>query len=185
MKIVVSEFVSLDGVMESPGGEGNYKYKGWTMPYVSDTFLKFKRDELFAADGLLVGRVTYEIFASAWPKMPDTSDFGERMNNLPKYVLSHTLKELSWNNSRLITLKEIPNLKQAPGRDILVFGSGMLSEALMEQDLIDEYRLLIYPVVLGEGKRLLRDGVHATLELTETRPLDKGVVLVRYIPAGR
>lgn len=181
--IIVSEFVSLDGVMEGPGGDGDFKYKGWTMPYVSEAFMKFKHDELFAVDALLLGRVTYDGFAAAWPTMKNTGDFGERMNSIPKYVISNTRKTLTWEQATLIGVDEISTLKQQSGKDIAVFGSGMLVQTLMEHNLVDEYRLLLYPVVLGSGKRLFKEGVHAALTLVETRPLDMGVVVLRYQPA--
>ncbi len=145
--------------------------------------MKFKHDELFAADALLLGRITYDGFAAAWPTMTNAGDFGERMNNLPKYVVSKTSTDLEWNNSKLISVDEIAKLKQQPGKDILVFGSGILTQTLMERTLVDEYRLLVYPVVLGIGKRLFKEGVNATLRLVENKEIGKGVVLLRYQPA--
>jgi dihydrofolate reductase len=184
MKIIVSEFMSLDGVMESPGPDGSgFAYEGWTMPYASETFMKFKQDELLQASALLLGRVTYDGFAAAWPKMKDTGDFGERMNSIPKYIVSGSTEKLEWENSKVISVEEIPKLKQEPGKDICVFGSSMLVRTLMERGLVDEYRLLVYPIVLGVGKHLFKEGVYSALTLTETKPLDKGVVLLRYEPA--
>ncbi len=182
-KIVVSEFVSLDGVIEDPGGSEKSKHGGWTMPYWSDEIGKFKFDELFGSDTLLLGRVTYQGFADAWPSRTDEQGFAQRMNGLPKYVVSTTLDEVEWNNSRLIkgdVAKEVSKLKQQPGRDILIAGSGELVHELMKHDLIDEYRLLVYPVVLGSGKRLFAEGTKANLKLLEARTFASGVVLLRY-----
>ena len=185
-KIIVSEFVSLDGIMEGPGPDDPFKYAGWTMPYVDETFLRFKHDELFACDTLLLGRLTYEGFAKAWPLQKDEQGFADRMNNMPKYVVSTSLDEAPWNNTYLIkddVVGQLRALKEDPGRDILVAGSGVLVELLMHHNLVDEYRLLVYPVVLGAGKRLFKDGVKTTLELINTDTFDTGVVLMRYKPA--
>jgi dihydrofolate reductase len=183
-KVIVTEFVSLDGIMEDPGGAESYKYGGWSMPY--DTGM-YKFDELFASDAQLLGRVTYQGFSKAWPTMEGTGEFGERMNSMPKYVVSTTLKEseLKWNNSHLIKgnlVGEVSRLKQQPGQDILVAGSARLVQSLVKQDLVDEYHLLVYPLVLGSGKRLFADVDKATLKLIEAKPLDSGVVLFIYQP---
>jgi len=179
-KVVVSEFVSLDGVIEEPS---------WTFQFSSEEQQKFKFDELFASDALLLGRVTYEGFAAAWPSATDEEGFADRMNGLPKYVVSTTLEEpLEWNNSRLIegdVAEEVSRLKQQPGHDILIYGSGELVHTLMQHDLIDEYRLMVYPVVLGSGKRLFRDGINTTLRLVETRTFSSGVVVLSYRPAEK
>lgn len=185
-KIIVSEFVSLDGIMEGPGPDDPFKYAGWTMPYVDETFLRFKHDELFASDTLLLGRLTYEGFAKAWPSRKDEQGFADRMNSIPKYVVSTSLDEAPWNNTHLVkddVVERLRALKEDPGRDILVMGSGVLVELLMHHNLVDEYRLLVYPVVLGAGKRLFKDGVKATLDLVNTDTFDSGVVLMRYKPA--
>ena len=172
-KLVVTEFISLDGVMEDPGGAEQFAHGGWTRPYWTDDIGKFKFDELFAIDALLLGRVTYQGFAAAWPSMKDEAGFADRMNSLPKYVVSKTLDEIGWNNSRLIKgdiVEEVSSLKRQPGQDILIGGSGMLVRTLMRHGLIDEYRLLVYPVVLGSGKRLFADGVEPTrLTLVESK----------------
>src|SRR3954454_6700311 len=134
-KVIVSEFVTLDGVMEDPGGAEGFKHGGWTFQFGSTEQQQFKVEELFKADALLLGRVTYQGFAAAWPTMPGTGAFGERMNSLPKYVVSTTLNAVEWNNSRLIkqnVAEEVSRLKQQPGQDILVFGSGKLVQTLME-----------------------------------------------------
>ncbi len=185
-KVIVSEFVSLDGVMEDPGGAEKFNHGGWTMPYGNQEIGKFKFDELFASGALLLGRVTYQGFAAAWPSMKDEAGFADRMNSLPKYVVSTTLKKVEWNNSWLIkenVAEKVSKLKQQPGQDILIAGSGELVHTLMQHDLIDEYRLLVYPVVLGSGKRLFKDGSNATLKLVETKTFSSGVVALSYQPA--
>jgi dihydrofolate reductase len=179
-RVVVSEFVSLDGVMEEPS---------WTFQFSSEEQEKFKLDELVASDTLLLGRVTYEGFAAAWPSMTDEAGFADRMNGLPKFVVSTSLEEpLEWNNSSLIkgdVAEEVSNLKQQPGQDILIYGSADLVNTLMRHDLIDEYRIMIFPVVVGSGKRLFRDGSDTTtLRLVETKTFGSGVVVLTYQPAG-
>jgi dihydrofolate reductase len=178
-KIIVSEFVSVDGVMEDPG---------WTFQFESEEKDQFKFDELAASDALLLGRVTYEGFAAAWPQMEEqTGDYGAWMNSYPKYVVSTTLEQAEWNNSTIIEdniVEEISHLKQQSGKDILVFGSGDLVNTLLEHDLVDEYRFMIFPVVVGSGKRLFGDGLDTTiLNLTETKMLGSGVVVLTYQPA--
>ena len=158
-RIVVSEFLSLDGVMEATGDQDKFEQASWTMPYWNNEIGKFKQEELFDCDCLLLGRVTYQGFAEAWPSRKDDQGFADRMNNIPKYVASTTLKQLDWNNSHLIVghlAGEVMMLKEKPGKDILVAGSSVLIQTLMAHDLIDEYRLLIYPVILGTGKRLFK-----------------------------
>lgn len=175
-KVVVAEFLSLDGVMDEPA---------WTVPYWNDEIAKFKYDELFASDAHLLGRVTYQGFAAAWPSRTDEQGFADRMNSLPKYVVSTTLEKVEWNNSHLIkknVVEEISRLKQQPGQDILVAGSATLVNTLVEHDLVDEYHLLIYPVVLGQGKRLFKDGSKTTLKLVETKSFSSGVVAHIYQP---
>jgi dihydrofolate reductase len=187
-KIFVTEFVSLDGVMEDPGGAEKFVHGGWTMPYWSDEIGKFKFDELLASDALLLGRVTYQGFAAAWPSRTDEAGFAQRMNSLPKYVVSTTLDKAEWNNSHLVKgniAKEVSKLKQQPGQDIMVAGSNRLVHSLMQHDLVDEYRLLVYPVVLGSGKRLFGEADKATLRLVETRMFSSGVVLLRYQPNSK
>jgi dihydrofolate reductase len=179
-KVVVTEYVSLDGVMDEPGT--------WSFPFFNDEAAKFKYDELFASDALLLGRVTYQGFAAAWPTMTDTGDFGERMNGMPKYVASRTLDTVEWNASLLKgdVAEEVAKLKQQPGQDILVAGSGELVHTLMQHDLIDEYRLMLHPIVLGSGKRLFREGSDTkTLRLVDTKPFSSGVVVLTYHPAEK
>lgn len=176
-KVVVTEFMTLDGVINEPS---------WQRPFWSDEATTFKRDELFASDALLLGRVTYEGFAKAWPTMPDAGDFGVRMNTMPKYVASTTLTEMTWN-AHLLTgdvAEAVRALKQQPGQDLLVYGSGDFVQTLMRHDLVDEYHLLVYPVVLGSGKRLFREGGDTkTLKLIDTKTVGTGVVLLTYAPA--
>lgn len=178
-KVVASEYVTLDGVMEEPGT--------WSFPFWSDELAKYKYDELFASDALLLGRVTYQGFAAAWPTMTGTGDFGERMNSLPKFVASRTLDTLAWQ-ARLIegdVADEVARLKQQPGQDILLAGSGELLHTLMEHELIDEYRLIVHPIVLGHGKRLFREGERTTtLRLVETKAVSSGVVILTYQPVA-
>jgi dihydrofolate reductase len=186
---VVSEFVTLDGVMQDPGGEGEIEHGGWNIPYVNDEFAKYKVDELAASDALLLGRVTYQGFAKAWPdpSHADTEDaYTTMMNHYPKYVVSTTLDKATWNNSHLIksnVVEEISRLKQQPGKDILVFGSGELVQTLMQHSLIDEYHLQVHPVVLGQGKRLFRDGNNVVLKLVDTVPFSSGAIALTYQPA--
>src|SRR5258708_7709365 len=185
-KVVVSEFVTLDGVMDDPGGSEGTAHGGWSFKIRnSEDQGKFKTDELFASDALLLGRVTYQGFAAAWPTMPGTGAYGERMNSLPKYVVSTTLKAVDWNNSRLISQNvgdEVSKLKQQPGQDILVFGSGNLVQTLMEHDLVDQYNPLVHSIASGSGKRLFNDRTQATLKLVETKQFGSGVVALIYQP---
>jgi dihydrofolate reductase len=180
MKVVATEYVSLDGVMDEPGT--------WSFPFFNDEAAKFKYDELFASDALLLGRVTYQGFAAAWPTMTGTGDFGERMNSMPKYVASTTLDTMEWN-ARLIegdVAAAVARLKQQPGQDLLIAGSAQLVQTLVEHDLIDEYRLMLHPILLGSGKRLFREGSDTkTLKLVETKPLGSGIVILTYHPAAK
>lgn len=173
--IVVTEFVSLDGVMEEPG---------WTFPYWNDEIAAFKGEETSASDALLLGRVTYQGFAAAWPE--STDEGADYFNSVRKYVVSTTLEEpLEWNNSALIkddVAEEIANLKQQDGKDITVHGSATLVQTLMQHDLVDRYRLLVYPVIVGKGKRLFEEGVPATLGLLQSRSFGSGVVALVYEP---
>src|SRR5712692_3155346 len=150
-KIIVSEYVTLDGVMEDPGGAEGFKHGGWSFGFGGADQQQYKFEELFACDALLLGRRTYEGFAAAWPNMPGAGEYGERMNSLPKYVVSTTLAEAKWNASliKVNIAEEISKLKQQPGQDMVIFGSGELVRTLHERDLIDEYRLMVFPVVLG------------------------------------
>lgn len=182
-KIVVSEFLTLDGVIEDPGGAEGFKHGGWSFQFGSAEQQQFKAEELFQADALLLGRRTYQGFAAAWPNMPGTGAYGERMNSLPKYVASTTLSEVTWNASLIQgdLTEALLRLKQETGQDILIFGSGQLVHSLHERGLIDEYRLMVYPIVLGSGKRLFPDGPEKkALKLVESKPFPSGVVLLTY-----
>jgi dihydrofolate reductase len=173
--LFVTEFMSLDGVMEAPG---------WTFKYWNDEIADFKGEESTSSDALLLGRVTYEGFAAAWPQSEDEG--ADYFNNVRKYVVSTTLDTVEWNNSTLIkdnVVEEIRKLKQQDGKDIAVHGSATLVQTLIQHDLVDRYRLLVYPVVIGKGKRLFDEGATATLRLVESRPLGSGgVVALIYEP---
>lgn len=174
-KIVVAMYVTLDGVMEEPS---------WTAPYWDDEIAKFQLDLLFGSDALLLGRVTYEGFAAAWPAAEDDEGFAERMNKLPKYVVSTSLKRTEWN-ARLITShvrEEIAKLKKT-GQRLLVYGSAELIETLLKHDLIDELHLMTFPLVLGEGKRLFKENADQKMfNLKEIRSTDAGVLIASYTP---
>jgi dihydrofolate reductase len=182
-KIVVTEFVSLDGVFEAPGPDGSdYKYAGWTFAYFNEEFGKFKTEELMAADAQLLGRVTYEGFAKAWPERTG-DEFSDKFNSMSKYVVSKTLKKADWNNSHIIkgsAAKEIAKLKESKGKNILVSGSGKLVNFLLEEKLVDEIRLLVYPIILGTGRQLFKS--YSKLKLIESTPFKTGVLALRYEP---
>lgn len=178
-KLIVSEFMALDGVMENPQ---------WTFPYGSEEQERFKYEELRNADALLLGRVTYEGFAAASPNMLEqTGEYGQWMNGYPKYVVSNSLSELGWTHSTLLQgdlQAEIAKLKALPGKDILVFGSCTLVQSLIKLGQVDEYRLMVFPLLAGGGKRLFGDSLPKTaLKLTETKRFSSGVVVATYVPA--
>jgi dihydrofolate reductase len=177
-KLVVTEYVSLDGVFEEPGQ--------WSGPFFDDEAGKFKFDELFETDVQLLGRVTYEGFAAAWPTFADEVGFADRMNGMPKYVVSTTLEKAEWNNSRIIrgnVPEEVTKLKQEDGGNILVAGSGRLVETLLAHGFVDEFRFMVHPIILGQSKRLFRDGIDQTvMNLVATKPLASGVVILTYAP---
>lgn len=181
-RIVLTEFISLDGVIEEPR---------WTFEFErGPEGLKFKKDELFDAEALLLGRVTYQAFAQAWPSM-GTDEFGKRMNEIPKYVVSSTLAEAdaTWGPTTVIggdPVAEITKLRAAPGGNLLVEGSCQLAQTLISRGLVDEYRLMVFPIVLGPGKRLFPEGTDgpARLTLAEVKPDRYGVLLLRYQPAS-
>lgn len=175
-RLVVSEFVTLDGVMHEPM---------WTLDYFSDDLGTFKNAELFAADALLLGRVTYEGFAAAWPSRTDEDGYADTINAMRKYVVSETLQTADWNNSAIIRdhfVEQIKTIKSVPGNDLLVFGSGELLQLLMAHDLVDEYRLQVFPLVVGQGRRVFPDGHTAKLKLLNNRTMDSGVVILTYEP---
>ena len=195
MKLTMTTFLSLDGVMQAPGGpdedrSNRFDQGGWLVPYADEDMGTFVGEWFGAADAFLLGRKTYEIFAAYWPNVTDENDpVATRLNTLPKYVVSNSLNKVEWNNSTLIRgdhlAEEIANLKQRPGRELQVHGSGHLAHTLMAQGLIDEYRLWIYPVVLGNGTHLFREGATpAALRLVDTKTTSTGVVIHVYEPAG-
>jgi class 3 adenylate cyclase/dihydrofolate reductase len=187
-RLIASEFVTLDGVIEGPGHDEHRDGKNaWALRGTSEEQQRYKVEELLAADALLLGRVTYQIFAAFWPTAPGDQGFADTMNSIEKYVVSRTLRSADWKNTSILrgnVAEEIPKLKQQPGSDILIFGSADLVNSLMRHDLIDEYRLMVFPVVLGSGKRLFRDESDTThLQLVGTRAFSSGVVLLTYQPA--
>ncbi len=184
-KIIVSEFVTLDGVMEDPGGSEKTKRGGWAFQFErGPEGDKFKLDEVMESEAMLLGRITYEGFAEAWPARE--GEFADKMNNMPKYVVSTTLKKAEWANTKVINaniVDEIARLKAQPGGDILVAGSRTLVDTLIQHNLVDEYRLMVYPVILGSGKRLFEDGSNRiALKLTEARPIGDGILILIYHP---
>jgi len=187
-RVVVSEFVSVDGVIEDPGGAEGFERGGWAFQFDrGDEGEKFKLDEVMESDALLLGRVTYEGFAEAWPSR--TGDFADKFNRMPKFVVSTTLDDAEWNNSTLINgnvTEEVSKLKERPGGDILVNGSAQLVDTLIAHDLVDEYRLMVFPVVLGKGRRLFGEGRDPTaLKLVESKPVGpEGVLILTYEPRG-
>lgn len=187
-KVIVSEFLSLDGVMQAPGNtDEGFQYGGWQIPYFDDVMGTVVDKGLKAAGGLLLGRRTYHHFAGYWPSAPEEQE-PELMNDLPKFVASTTLKEpLAWSNSTLLkgdVAGEVAELKERSGGDLLVYGSGELAQTLMRHNLVDEYRLMVHPVVLGTGKRLFRDdGSRRLLRLVDSTTSGTGVLLLTYRPA--
>ena len=186
-RIVVTEFVSLDGVMEDPGGAEGYKYGGWTFELNrGEDGDKFKLDEALSAEALLLGRVTYEGFAAAWPSRE--GEFADKFNGMPKYVVSSTLKDPEWNNSTVLAgdvSKAVAALKQEQDGDIVVHGSARLVQALLEHDLADELRLMVFPVVLGSGKRLFGEtSDKKPLRLVDSKIVGDGVAILVYQPAA-
>jgi dihydrofolate reductase len=183
-RIVVSEFLSIDGVMEDPGGAEGFRHGGWTFAFNDPDGMRYKLDEVLDGAALLLGRVTYEGFAAAWPGRSDDLGFADKMNTMPKYVVSRTLERADWSNSTILrgdVAEEVGALRAGDGGDILVAGSAQLVRALAAADLVDEYRLMVFPIVLGEGKRLF-DGLSepASLGLADVRPLRSGTVILTY-----
>ena len=185
-KIVVTEFVSLDGIIEAPGGGEDYKHAGWTFEIDrGEEGNKFKLDETLGAEALLLGRRTYEGFAAAWPSRE--GEFAAKFNGMPKYVVSSTLENPEWNNSTVLKgdlVEEVSRLRDTAAGDVYVHGSAQLVQALVEHDLVDELRLMVFPVVLGSGKRLF-DGTSdkKRLRLAESRTVGDGVTILIYQPA--
>jgi dihydrofolate reductase len=188
-KIVVSEFMSLDGVMQAPGGkdedtEGGFAQGGWTLPYWHDEIGADFAQVMSEGDTMLLGRKTWQIHGGAFEPMAEGDPFGDMMNSTPKYVVSTTLTSAAaWRNSTLINgdvVEEVRALKAQPGKNILMDGSSVLVHTLAQHDLIDEYHLLVYPLVLGGGKKVFPDGLRAALRLVESRSFPTGVTLMRY-----
>ena len=183
-RIIVSEFISVDGVVEDPGGAEGYKHGGWTFKFNrgSDGD-KFKMDEVMGSEALLLGRVTYEGFAAAWPSRSG-DPFSDKFNSMPKYVVSSTLKKADWNNSTILkgdVVKEVSKLRQGLGGNIMVNGSAQLVQTLIEHDLVDELRLMVFPVVLGTGKRLFGDtSDKKRMRLASSKTVGDGVVVLIY-----
>ena len=187
-RIVVTEFVSLDGVMEDPGGGETFKHGGWSFEISrGDDGDKFKLDEALSAEALLLGRVTYEGFAEAWPARE--GEFADKFNTMPKYVISSTLDEAEWNNSIVLkgdVAEEVAKLKQGHAGDIVVHGSARLVQTLVEHDLVDEFRLMVFPVLLGSGKRLFgKTSDKKPLQLVDSKVVGDGVNILVYRPPGR
>lgn len=187
-KLIVSEFLSLDGVMQAPGGaeedtEGGFRHGGWTVPHWHDDIGRSFGAMMQEADALLLGRKTYVIHANAFEPMPPGDPFGDMMNAPAKYVVSKTLEKPIWRNTTIIrsdVAEAVRKLKAGPGKNILTDGSHQLVHALLEHDLVDELHLLLYPLILGGGKRLFPAGVHAAFKLKEATPYPSGVVGLHY-----
>jgi dihydrofolate reductase len=183
-KIVATQYISLDGVIEDPVGMENTGLGDWTGPYSrGPEGDRLKHQELFDADAVLLGRLTYDGFAAVWPQVTDETGFARRINDLPKYVASRTLREASWNNTTVFSdnaVEAVRELREGPGADIIVYGSASLLHDLMEADLVDAYNLMVYPVTLGCGKKLFPDGYSASLKLTEQQLLGTGIMWLRY-----
>ncbi len=188
-RIVVTEFISLDGVFEDPGGAEKSEVAGWSFEFDrGEEGDRFKGEELEAAEAQLLGRITYEGFAAAWPSMTDEYGFADKMNGMPKYVVSTTLAEATWQNSEILRgslADQVQELKRRHRGDILVAGSGRLVRGLMAEDLVDELRLMVFPVVLGRGRRLFEGAPELRLRLSEARPVGPdGVIVLTYVRAG-
>jgi dihydrofolate reductase len=181
-RIVVTEFVSLDGVMEDPGGSEGFEHGGWSFEVSrGEEGDRFKLDETMATDALLLGRRTYEGFAEAWPQR--SGEFADKFNEMPKYVVSSTLTDPEWNNTTVLEgelAAEVERLKSDHEGDIVVHGSASLAEALLEEDLVDELRLMVFPVILGSGRRLFGDSPKRKLELTDSKVVGDGVAILVY-----
>lgn len=187
-KLIVSEFLSLDGVIQAPGGanedtEGGFKHGGWTLPYWHDDIGKAFGEIMQGADAFLLGRKTYEVHANAFEPMPPGDVFGDMMNTPAKYVVSKSLEKPLWRNTTIIrdnVVEAVRKLKAGPGKNILTDGSHKLVHTLLEHDLVDELHLLLYPLLLGGGKRLFPAGVHTTFKLKAATPYPSGVVGLHY-----
>jgi dihydrofolate reductase len=186
-RIVVTEFVSLDGVMEDPGGAEDFQHGGWTFEIDrGEDGDKFKLDEAFDAEALLLGRVTYEGFAAAWPSRE--GEFADKFNSMPKYVVSSTLEKAEWNNTKVLkgdVANEVSKLRQGVDGDVVVHGSAQLVQTLVEHDLVDELRLMVFPVLLGTGKRLFGEtSDKKRLRLRDSKTVGDGIAILVYQPGG-
>jgi dihydrofolate reductase len=186
-RIIVTEFVSLDGVVEDPGGSEDFKYGGWSFEISrGEEGDKFKLDEAYEADALLLGRLTYEGFAAAWPSRE--GEFADKFNDMPKYVVSSTLESPDWNNSTVLkgdVAEEVAQLRERFDGDLVVHGSARLAQTLLDHGLVDELRLMVFPVVLGAGKRLFGDtSDKVPLQLTSSRTVGDGVAILVYQPVA-
>ena len=193
-ELSVTTFVTLDGVMQAPGGRsedesGGFNHGGWQAPYLDDDAGAFETEKIAKAEAFLLGRRTYDIFASYWPKFADASDpVARALNSLPKHVVSRTLNELTWDKSELVrdVAAEVPLLKKRYSKEIQIFGSGKLVRTLLDEDLVDELVLWIHPVVLGVGERLFSTGITPTaMKLTGQRVTKSGGIIATYKPEGR
>jgi dihydrofolate reductase len=191
-KLIVIEFLSLDGVMQAPGApeedtEGGFRHGGWQRPYFDDVLGAAAAEGMAGTDAYLFGRKTYQIMAAFWPTAPDDDPYAGHLNSTPKYVASRTLQNVEWQNSTLIkgdVAEEVAKLKEQPGRDIAVLGSGNLVQALVDNDLVDEYSLTVSPIVLGSGKRLFREADDIRrLRLVDSKPTSTGSLMLTYQPA--
>ena len=194
MRLTLHTFLTLDGVMQAPGGpdedpDGHFEHGGWSFPYGDEDFGVAMTGWFEHADAFLLGRKTYQIFAAHWPRVTDPGDpIAAKLNTLPKYVASTTLDGTGWHNSSLLggdVAAEVAKLKERPGRELQVHGSGQLAHTLIDHDLVDEYRLLYFPVHLGSGKKLFRDGARAAaLRLRSATTTSTGVIIATYEPDG-
>lgn len=193
-KLVVSTFLTLDGVMQAPGANDEdrsqgFQHGGWQMPYFDEVAGGAVAEGMASSDGMLLGRKTYEIFAGFWPHQPDDEPFAAQMNGFAKFVVSTTLEEpLEWSNSTLLKgniAEEVTKLKQQPGKNLQVIGSGDLAQSLMQHGLVDEYQLMVHPIVVGSGKRLFAEDSATTmpLKLVNSKTSSSGVLIVTYQPA--
>jgi len=187
-RIVVTEFMSLDGVIEAPGGGEDFEHGGWSFEIDrGEEGDRFKLEEALGSEALLLGRVTYQGFAAAWPSMQ--GEFADKFNGMPKYVISSTLKDADWNNSTVLdgdVVEEVTELRQRSDGDIVIHGSPTLVQTLLENDLVDELRLMVFPVVLGSGKRLFGStSTKKPLRLTDSKMVGDGVAILTYAPAPR
>jgi dihydrofolate reductase len=184
-RIVVTQFITLDGVVEDPGGAEQFALGGWSFSSLNDEYFNYKHAELFACEALLLGRVTYQALSAVWARRSDATGLSARIESLPKHVVTSTQNNLRWSNSFAVRPPFVPDIRQlrfSISKDILVIGSRMLVQMLMKHDLVDEYRLLLHPVVLGSGAKLFGESDVRKLRLTGTRPFSTGVVVLTYEP---